>query len=234
LIPRSLLRGSSLRYIFSGIVAFGYIFLKGMQYRRVPSIAGLFLIIYFLTGIMTNILTVDEKKSTYKTFVPYWNDYVRIKNPKPVGIPSSFSLGKLLVINMNKRYIDDIHMKLPNEMRALSPEEVENIVWIKYAKEEYNSSKPFPEDIGKGLIVGQIIRERLYQFICDITVIDKAKSVVVAQERFVNEPVVRSIFNGKLSISEIQRDMRPIIYNTGWPEHKILEYLKGKYYEGRH
>src|SRR6185312_1753971 len=120
---------------------------------------------------------------------------------QPDANSARIAVGKLVVINLDERKLDELHFDIPDGMRADSPNEVVTIV----------QTRPIKHKVGQYEGGGRAIREDY-----PITVIDKASSTVLGSATFEgpNPPESTSRTNFREDVS------------GGPPKAEIIEYLR--------
>jgi hypothetical protein len=74
--------------------------------------------------------------------------------PQPNGTPVRVK-GKMVVVDVKEKKIDDVHFSLPGDLRASKPEEVGTVVLLTWEKRKTSFSDT-NFDPGRYLIVGQV------------------------------------------------------------------------------
>ena len=79
-------------------------------------------------------------------------------------------LGKVVLVDVKQRKFDDLHLSLPEDVRALTPAEVTTVGQMSYTRE----------------VVGRYgMGARAIQVSCTLTVVDRASRTVIAKGSFV-------------------------------------------------
>jgi len=107
--------------------------------------------------------------------------------------------GKIVTVEIDSRRVDSLFLHLPEELRAVRPEEVETIVWLKWHQQE---------------IATYTDGSRAFKHICDVTVIDRSRGVIVAQKTIWGESPIVSKYSGGAQD-----------FYGARPTQKILDYL---------
>jgi hypothetical protein len=109
-------------------------------------------------------------KLYYSTKRARLNDSVYKLIHEPTGKDTSgqpYLKGKVALVDRNKRELDDLHRALPAELRAESLGEVGTVIWLEWDHKWVRGSKA-P--------------------VCKVTVIDRARNVIVGENTFEGDP----------------------------------------------
>jgi hypothetical protein len=102
------------------------------------SLAGVVILVFVAIGVIRSVGRTKQAKM----FEPHIESYVQ--EPKPLQSGGKLK-GKLVGVDVVQKEIDDLHFRLPAEMRAESPDEVKTVVqlvWDKDKVAEYGGGKP--------------------------------------------------------------------------------------------
>ncbi len=98
------------------------------------------------------------------------NDSVHQLTQGPAGKDESagpYLTGKVVLVDRNKRELDELHRSLPAELRAETLSEVGTVVWLEWDHKWIHGSKA-P--------------------VCKVTVIDRGRNVIVGEGYFEGDP----------------------------------------------
>lgn len=98
------------------------------------------------------------------------NDSVYKLTQEPAGKDTSgqpYLKGKVVLVNLHKRELDDLHRFIPEELRAESLNEVGTVIWLEWDHKWVRGSKA-P--------------------VCKLTVIDRARNLIVGESYFEGDP----------------------------------------------
>ena len=113
-------------------------------------------------------------------FRPFMSAY-QDQNLKPESPGEDYVVGKVVVIDKDKPQVHGIHFRLPEELRASSPEEVGTVVWLSWGEKVVGTYT----DGSKG-----------YRRTCNVTIIDQANRQITGSRTFLgsNPPEEKSGF----------------------------------------
>jgi hypothetical protein len=112
-------------------------------------------------------------KSEIAPFEAHIAEYTRTPDPLEGDADAGYIKGKVIPIDRGKDEIDaQFWTHLPTTLKPEKPEEVGTIVWLEWDKEEAGEYE------GGGTAYIQT---------CDVTVIDKARNIIVGQAHFEGE-----------------------------------------------
>jgi hypothetical protein len=121
------------------------------------------------------------------------NDNVYRLLQEPSGKDTSgqpYLKGKVVLVDRNKRELDDLHRGMPDELRAENLGEVGTVVWLEWDHKWVRGSKA-P--------------------VCKVTVIDRARNVVVGENTFEGDPPPMPNLIDRLPV-----ERRPNVEITTW------------------
>jgi len=127
-------------------------------------VAGIVLIAGLIWGLVNNL----QQSADIKVFQEHLDEYIAIPGQQTISpFTESYISGKVITIDTDERKIDQIYFDLPKELVAKSPAEVSTIIWL---------------DWGEVLVGRYTDGAGGYRIICEVTIIDKAKSAIVDKE----------------------------------------------------
>jgi len=129
-------------------------------------VTGIVLIAGLIWGLVNNL----QQSAGIKVFQEHIEEYIAIPSQQTISpFAQSYISGKVITIDTNENKIDQIYFDLPEELMAKSPEEVSTIIWLNW---------------GEVLVGRYTDGAGGYRIICEVTIIDKAKSAIVDKEIF--------------------------------------------------
>jgi hypothetical protein len=151
--------------------------------NRAPLFLGLGVVALVVIGGIWWIISSIAARSKKAPFDPYVEEYLRppevpdwianaeadAQDPDYVAPDPPTVAGKLVIVNRDKKEIDDLFVDLPDGLRAENPEEVGTVVWVSFARVAVGTYT----DGATG-----------YAHSCTVHVIDKAGWTVTAIRRF--------------------------------------------------
>lgn len=101
-----------------------------------------------------------------RPFQPYIGEYTNLPKLKEINT-TPYVKGKIITVNTSKNTLDDpVYFKLPKDLRAAKPEEVETIVWLERDRLQTGSYGVLPA----------------FTQVCQVTIIDKSQQVILARK----------------------------------------------------
>jgi hypothetical protein len=104
-----------------------------------------------------------RRAANLSVFKPHLAGYLR--PPERRSLAGQAPQGKMLPIDVARRAVDDLYFDLPLWMRAVSPEEVRVVVWLRWGYVQ----------------IGRSRRGNLHASIAQVTVIDVANNALVGE-----------------------------------------------------
>lgn len=128
------------------------------------------IIVFVIVAVIIGVITQQRQASVVAPFKSHLSEYASMSGLKPISpTVSPYIKGKVIVIDIDEKDIDDCFFDLPSDLRAASPEEVGTVIWL---------------DWGEVLIGRYTDGAGGYQITCKVTVIDKAKTAIVGEATF--------------------------------------------------
>ena len=109
-------------------------------------------------------------------FMAHMDEYLAQPTGKLNDAIGGYVRGKVITINVDTKAIDDLYLSLNSKYQPNSPEDVGTVVWLKYGEHD---------------VAALTNGGKTYAVTCDVTVIDLAQSVIVAEKQFTgDDPIV--------------------------------------------
>jgi hypothetical protein len=152
-----------------------------MRFLRSTNRLNLFVLAFALLGLMAavpyylRVVIPHRQQALYQAqFASKMSEYLTLV-PADAPVPEEatpYINGKILAIDKTNEVgaPSAVHVALPEELRAQSPEEVGTVVWVEWKETRFGT-------YGDSGIVA-------YRIDADVTVIDAVKKVVIARETF--------------------------------------------------
>jgi hypothetical protein len=115
---------------------------------------------------------IAQQKAEQGAFQPVINDFLFAPVKSGPG-ESRPRLGKVVLVDVEKRAVDPLHLSLPDDLRAVNPEEATTVGQMRYTRKEVGRY----EGGSRGI-----------QLSCTLTVVDRATRKVIANESFYRGP----------------------------------------------
>jgi hypothetical protein len=167
-IRYKIVNNSPLLVVFTLILTFAITLILYFLFRGViKSKTGLLLIPSLVIAIGATIYFVVG--SPYRSIETHMNEYTNIKGLSQ-GSDGAYITGKVIAVNRETNQIDDLFYKLPNNLRALTSDEVKTIIWV---------------DCVNNVVGSYEDGEKAYRVTCKLSIIDPAKATYVDSGSFV-------------------------------------------------
>jgi hypothetical protein len=77
------------------------------------------------------LLRDGRRAAQTAAFKPHIREYLRPPQPLPTGEHRPVSRGEFLPVDLDRQVVDELYLYLPEPMRAVRPEEVNTVVWVR-------------------------------------------------------------------------------------------------------
>jgi hypothetical protein len=171
--------------------------------KPIRVIISLFVGLIILAGGTFGVETINDIP-----LIPFQNhlkEYLRVGSFPSEALSRTLQskpiTGKIITVDVTQQFIDPLFLRLPNDLKAIQPEDVGTIVLLRRGRNLYDSYTD---------------GSKAYISTCDVIVVDKTSGETIATNHFVgDEPVVSPYSGGSTQF----------IDGPG-PDKQILSYLE--------
>lgn len=169
---------------------------------------GLGMVAALVVIVIVLVIRFSVRSDMMAAHEPQLTEYLSLASSVP-GPVDGFVKGKLITVDRVANVLDPIFMDLPDKLRASNPEEVGTVVFLKWDRRD------------TGLVIGRKVgvkidpasAERLYEYTCSITCVDRKTKQVIAQAK------VSSKLNKDRFVVEDRHEWKP--------KAQVVAYLNG-------